>query len=205
MEGSACVATTHHTSSLIANGPTAHWVGPETLVGFWVEGREVDALADSGSQVNTMMPGYVHQQECPVLLLHDLVDHPLNLVGLGGMRTCPLGFVILRVQVNEIAGYNEDVVFLMVPDELEFSQCVPIVTGTCTLGRIINVIKEGEMGRLLTPWAMVRASCLLSWEGTVAADPGMAGDGPTEEGAAAAEPPVGQDLDEPVFVRENVR
>ena len=162
MEVSAHVATTRHASSLIANGPTAHWVGPETLVGLWVEGREVDALADSGSQVNTVMPGYVCQHEFPVLPLHDHVDHPLNLVGLGGMRTCLLGFKILRVQVNEMAGYNEDMVFLVVPDELEFSQCVPIVIGTCTLGRIINVIKESKMDRLLTPWAMVRAFCLLS-------------------------------------------
>ena len=36
-------------------------------------------------------------------------------------------------------------------------------------------------------------------------DLGAAGDGPTEEGATAAKPPMGQDLDEPVFMRENVR
>ena len=155
--------------------------------------------------MNTVMPGYVHQHEFPVLPLHDLVDHPLNLVGLGRMRTRPLGFVILGIRVNKITGYNEDVVFLMVPDESEFSQCVPIVIGTCTLGRIINVIKESEMDRLLTPWVMVRGSHLLSQWGTVVANLGMGGDGPVEEGAAAAEPPTGQDLDEPVFMRENVR
>ena len=37
------------------------------------------------------------------------------------------------------------------------------------------------------------------------ADPGTAGDGPTEEGTAAAESPVGPDLEEPVFMRKNVR
>ena len=73
------------------------------------------------------------------------------------------------------------------------------------LRKIVNVIKESEMDRLSTPWAMVRASRLLSQRGTVAEDLGMAGDGPAEEGAAAAEPPMGQDLDEPVFVKENVR
>ena len=125
-------------------------------MGLQVEGREVDTLANSGSQVNTVMPGYVHQHEFPVLLLHDLVDQPLNLVGLGRTRTCPLGFVILRAQVNKIASYDEDVALLMVPDE--FSRCIPIVIGTCMLGRIVNVIKESEMDRLLTPWAMVRAS-----------------------------------------------
>ena len=73
------VATTPHASSVIASGPTAHWVGPETLVSLRVEGREVDVLADSGSQVNTVMPSYVHQHEFPVLPLHDLVNHPLSL------------------------------------------------------------------------------------------------------------------------------
>ena len=69
-----------------------HWVGPETLVSL-VEGREITALADSGSQVNTVMPNYVKHHEFPVLSLEDLVDHPL--IGLGGMRTSPMGFVIL--------------------------------------------------------------------------------------------------------------
>ena len=147
---SVCVATMHHASSLITDRPTAHWVGPETLVGLQVEGREADALANSGSQVNIVTPCYVHQHKFPVLPLCDLVDHPLNLVGLGGMRTHPLGFVILRVQVNEITGYDKDVVFLVVPDESEFSWHIPIMIGTCTLGRIINVIKESEVDRLLT-------------------------------------------------------
>ena len=120
-------------------------------------------------------------------------------------RTHPLGFMILRVQVKEITSYDEDVVFLVVSDKSEFSWHVPIVIGTCTLERIINVIKESEMDRLSTPWAMVRASHLLSWRGTVAEDPGTASDGPTEQGAAALEPPMSQDLDEPVFMKENVR
>ena len=166
---------------------------------------EVDALADSSSQANTVMPSYVHQHEFPVLLLCDLVDHPLNLVGLGSMRTCPLSFVILRVQVKEITSYDEDIVFLVVSDESEFSQHVPIIIGTCMLGRIVNVIKESEMDRLSTPWAMVRASCLLIQWGTVVEDLGMAGDDPTEQGAMALKPRTSQDLNEPVFMKEIVR
>ena len=60
-----------------------------------VEGCEVNALADSGSQVNTVMPGYMHQHKFPVLPPGYLMDYPLNLVGLGGTRTRPLSFVIL--------------------------------------------------------------------------------------------------------------
>ena len=110
-----------------------------------LEGRELLALADSCSQVNMMMPEFVQAQGHPVLLLDKLMNYPQHLVGLGGQCTCPLGFVIARLQVKEVAGYDEDVVFLVVPDGLPFSRRVPLVIGICTLGRIINVIKESEL------------------------------------------------------------
>ena len=66
---------------LEAGGPILHWIGPETLVYLTREGRNVNALADSGSQVNTITPTFVQQYGFPVLPLEDLVDHPLNLVG----------------------------------------------------------------------------------------------------------------------------
>ena len=106
---------------LEVGGPVSHWNRPETLVDLTIEGRNVNALADSGSQVNTIMPTFVQQYRFPVLLLEDLVDHPLNLVELGRKCTSPLSFIILHMQVWEIMGYDEDIVFLMVPDESEFS------------------------------------------------------------------------------------
>ena len=132
-------------------GPILHWIGPETLVDLTIEGRNVNALADSSSQVNTIMPAFVQQCGFPVLPLEDQVDHPLNLVGLGGKCTSLLGFIILHVQVREIIGYDEDVVFLVVPDESEFSQRVPLVIGTCAIGQIINVIWESKIDHLSTP------------------------------------------------------
>ena len=90
-------------------GPILHWIGPETLVDLTIEGRNVNALVDSGSQVNMITPTLVQQYGFPVLPLEDLVNHPLNLVGLGGKCMSPLGFIILQVQVQEIAGYNEDI------------------------------------------------------------------------------------------------
>ena len=46
---------------------------------------------------------------------------------------------------------------------------------------------------------MVRASCILNQWYTVVEDRGMASDGPAEDGTTAVVPPMGQDLDEPVF------
>ena len=88
----------HHSSSFLNDGPIACWIGPEMLVDIVVDGREAITLADSGSQVNIMTPTYVRCHEFPILPLEELVDHPVNLVGLGGGHTSPLGFVILRVR-----------------------------------------------------------------------------------------------------------
>ena len=68
---------------LEAGGPISHWIRPETLVDLTIEGRNVDALVDSGSQVNTITPALVQQYGFPILPLEDLVDHLLNIVGLG--------------------------------------------------------------------------------------------------------------------------
>ena len=127
-----------------------------------MEGRNFNALADSGSQVNTITPTLVQQYGFLVLPLEDLMDYLLHLVGLGGKRTSPLGFVILHMQVQGITGYDKDVVFRLVPDESEFGQRVPLVVGTCTISRIINVIQESEIDSLTTPWSTMRVVQLLS-------------------------------------------
>ena len=185
---------------LVAGGPAAHWIGPEMLVDLMIEGQNVNALADSGSQVNTIMPAFVWQYGFPVLPLVDLVNHLLNLVGLGRKCTSPLGFVILHVQVREIIRYDEDVVFLMVPDNSEFGHRVPLVIGTCTIGRIINVIRESEIDCLSTPWATVQMAQLLScWKTTAVFIPGNAGEAQSE-GASGG--PQEVDVDELVTARE---
>ena len=45
-----------------------------------------------------------------------------------------IGFVLVRLQVKEVVGYDEDVVFLVVPEGSAFSNRVPLVIGTCTIG-----------------------------------------------------------------------
>ena len=53
----------------LETGPMTRWVGPEMLVDVILEGCEVSALADSGSQVNTMMLGFIQEWDYLVLLL----------------------------------------------------------------------------------------------------------------------------------------
>ena len=183
-------------------GPIAHWIGPETLVDLMIVGRNVNTLVGSGSQVNTIMPAFVWQYGFPVLPLEDQVNHPLKLVGLGGKCTSPLRFIILHVQVNEITGYDEDVVFLVVPDKSKFGHRVPLVIGTCRIGRIINVIRESEIDQLSMPWATARMVQLLSCQKSMTFFTlGSVGEAQSE---GASRGPQEVNIDELVTVRESI-
>ena len=106
------------------------------------------------------------------------------------------------MQVWEITGYDEDIVFLVVPDESEFGHRVPLVIGTCTIGWIINVIWESEIDHLSMPWATVRMAQILScWKSTAVLTPGNVGEAKSE-GASGG--PQDVYVDELVMVRESV-
>ena len=119
-EVNVCVIGRIQNPLLEVGGPTMHWIRPEMLVNLTIEGRNVNTLVDSGSQVNMITPALVQQYGFPILPLEDLV-------GLRRKCASPLRFVILHVQVQGIAGYDEDAVFLVVPDESEFGWRVPLV------------------------------------------------------------------------------
>ena len=90
----------------------------------------------------------------------------------------------------------------MVPDKSEFGCTVPLVIGTCTIGRIINVIWESEIDHLSMPWAMVRMAQLLSCQkSTVVSTLESIGEAQSE---GASRGPQEVDVDELVTVRESI-
>ena len=60
----------------------------------------------------------------------------------------PLHYVIIRVQVKGVWGYDENQVALVIPDSATFGTQVPVTLGTPTINQIINVIKESEIDEL---------------------------------------------------------
>ena len=106
------------------------------------------------------------------------------------------------MQVREIARYDEDVVFLVVPNESKIGHRASLVIGTCTIGRIINIIWESEIDHLSMPWAMMLMAQLLSCQKSmVVFTPGNVGEAQSE-GASGG--PQEVDLDELVTVRESI-
>ena len=106
------------------------------------------------------------------------------------------------MQVRGITGYDKDTVFLVVPNESDFRQRVPLVVGTCTIGRMINVIQESEIDSLTMPWSTARVVRLLSCQWGMAI-PALEGTETLVEGASG-ESPEGS-VDGLVMVWESVR
>ena len=120
------------------------------------------ALLDNGAQVNTIMPRYINKHSLQVRPITDLMGSKGAGVGLGNAYTQPLGYVVIWVQVDGVRGYEEDQIALVILDFSNFATRVPVILGTHTIGQVVNVIREAEMGALAMPWANARAAHLLA-------------------------------------------
>ena len=83
--------------------------------------------------------------------------------GMGGSLVEPIGFVLMNVKVPCVRGYDEDQVALVM-DDPEMSEC-PVILGTLTLYRVMEVIKESEISKLAVLWSSSRISWLM-WDVT---------------------------------------
>ena len=81
------------------------------------------------------------------------------ITGMGGSLVEPTGFVLMNVKVPCIQGYNEDQVALVM-DDPGMTEC-PVILGTSTLYRVMEVIKESKISKLAVLWSSSRISWLM--------------------------------------------
>ena len=127
-----------------------------------INGEDCMALLDNGAQVNTITLRYVKERSLLVGLITNLMGAKVACVGLGNAYTRPLGYVIIRVQVDRVWGYDEDQIALIILDFSRFAVRVPIILGMPTIRRVVNIMKEAEMDALAMPWANASAAHLLA-------------------------------------------
>ena len=120
------------------------------------------AHLDNSVQVNTITPRYVKEHSLQVGPITDLMGSKVACMGLGNAYTRPLGYVVIWVQVDGVQGYDEDQIALIIPDHSHFVTRVPVILGTPTIGRVVNVMREVEMDALAMPWANAKAAHLLA-------------------------------------------
>ena len=142
--------------------PFQCWYGIENVAKVKINGESCMALLDNGAQVNTITLRYVKEHSLQVGPITDLMGSKVACVGLGNAYTRLLGYVVIRVQVDGVWGYDEDQIALIIPDFSNFATRVPIILGTPTIGRVVNVMREAEMDALAMPWGNARAAHLLA-------------------------------------------
>ena len=134
----------------------------ENVAKVKINGESCMALLDNGAQVNTITPRYVKEHSLPVGPITDLMGSKLACIGLGNAYTKLLGYVIIWVQVDRVWGYDKDQIALIILDFSNFVVRVPVILGTPTIGRVVNMMRGAEMDTLAMPWANARAAHLLA-------------------------------------------
>ena len=114
-------------------------------------------LLDNGAQLNFVTPAYAQLRKMNVFPLDRLAKEVGNAIL--PIMVKPTGFVIMRVQVPCMVGYDEDQVAIVL-DDPGMKEC-PVILGMPTLYRVMEVIKEGEISDLTIPWAISHISWLL--------------------------------------------
>ena len=128
--------------------PFQHWYGVKNVAKVKINGESCMAFLDNGTQIKTIMPSYVKSHSLEIGLITNLISGRVTCLGLGNAYTWPLGYVIVKVQVDGVQGYNEDQIALVVPDLSNFMKRIPIILGTLTISCIINVMNEREIDTL---------------------------------------------------------
>ena len=75
----------------------------------------------------------------------------LETEGLGGSEVPYLGYVEAHLKVPEVGAFDNDVLFLIVPDSVYTSR-VPISLGTLHIDMVINSATKSELENLNKQW-----------------------------------------------------
>ena len=128
-----------------------------------VDDELISCLLDNGAQLNFITPAYAQERGMDIMSLDYLAKEMGGAIplirGLGGISVETVGFVMMNVKVPGVKGYDEDQIAIVMdnPGMTEW----PVILGTPTLYRVMEVIKESEISKLAVPWASSHISWLM--------------------------------------------
>ena len=141
----------------------SRFIGPRNWGQALINDELTTCLLDNGAQLDFITPAYAVERGMDIMSLDRLAQEiggqlP-HIGGMGGNTVEPIGFVLMNVKVPCVRGYDEDQVALVM-DDPDMSEC-PVILGTSTLYRVMEVIKESEICKLAVPWSSSRISWLM--------------------------------------------
>ena len=138
-------------------------LGPKNWGKALIDEELVTCLLDNGSQLNFITPAYAHKRGMDIMSLDCLAQEVGGkippILGIGSIMVDPEGFVMMNVKIPCLKGYNEDQIAIIMDDP--GMKICPVILGTPTIFRVMEVIKESEISKLAVPWASLRVSWLM--------------------------------------------
>ena len=141
--------------------PLTQLSGPENIAWDKIDGKSSWALWDSGLTTNAMTSGFVEACSLDIGALSDLDNGILCINGFWEVWCWPLGCIIIRIQVEGVQEYDDQVA-LVVPDSTIFRSWELVTLGTPTINWIINMMKESKINDLLASLNGLRMAWLLA-------------------------------------------
>ena len=141
----------------------SRFIGPKNWGQALIDDELTTCLLDNGAQLNFITPSYTVERGMDIMSLDRLAQEiggllPL-IAGMSSSLVEPTGFVLMNVKVPCVQGYDEDQVTLVM-DDPGMTEC-PVILGTSTLYRVMAVIKESEISKLVVLWSSSRISWLM--------------------------------------------
>ena len=139
------------------------FIGPKNLDKALIDDELTSCLLDNGAQLNFITPACAQERGMDIMSLDYLsqeIGGSIPLIrGLGSISVEPIGFVMMNIKVSCVQGYDEDQIAIVMDDPGMTEW--PVILGTHTLYRVMEVIKESEISKLAVPWASSRVSWLM--------------------------------------------
>ena len=131
------------------------FISPQNLGKALIDHELTSCLLDNGAQLNFITPACAQEWGMDIMSLDYLLQEiggsiPL-IRGLDSISVEPIGFVMMKVKVPCVQGYDEDQIAIVM-DDLGMTEW-PVILGIATLYRVMEVIKESEISKLAVPWA----------------------------------------------------
>ena len=142
--------------------PLIYCCGPENVAQVRIDDENSWVLLDNGSMINAVPPEFVEACSLDISPLSNLVNGTVRVNGFGGLFSWPLGYIVIRLEVEGVQGCDKDQVALVTPDPADFGSQLPVTFSTLTINWIRNLIKESKVDELSISLSVSRISHLLA-------------------------------------------
>ena len=116
------------------------WIRCDTITWCKIEDDSSLALLDTSATINVITADYVRMLDLHMGPLSDLREGLQGVKVPGNTFAGALGYVIVHIRFDEIKGYDEDQVCLVMKDNSEFASQVPMILNIIYISfNILNI------------------------------------------------------------------